>query len=289
MITAAALLLFTLLCAYLSGDREWANVTKAERNDLVFDGRHQGYGAYILRRDYDRRLMIALFVGFGILGSGILIMRTFFHGAEIPFQVGSTGIDVDLTRIIDPPPAIPDLPPTPPAPARGGTPVPAIGTILMIDTAMVDKDTASTGPDLPSSDTLAAGGGGKGPGEAGLPDGGEGGLGDLGGEGKIMDDFMLQERPSFPGGEAAMHSWLSAHIRYPDRMADAGDEDKVYVEFVVEADGTVSLVKAVKGKHQLSKAEAARVVARFPKWAPGKMNGNAVRCRLTLPVSFRLK
>ena len=289
MITAAALLLFTLLCAYLSGDREWANVTKAERNDLVFDGRHQGYGAYILRRDYDRRLMIALFVGFGILGSGILIMRTFFRGVEIPFQVGSTGIDVDLTRIIDPPPAIPDLPPTPPAPARGGTPVPAIGTILMIDTAMVDKDTASTGPDLPSSDTLAAGGGGKGPGEAGLPGGGEGGLGDLGGEGKIMDDFMLQERPSFPGGEAAMHSWLSAHIRYPDRMADAGDEDKVYVEFVVEADGTVSLVKAVKGKHQLSKAEAARVVARFPKWAPGKMNGNAVRCRLTLPVSFRLK
>ena len=43
MITAAALLLFTLLCAYLSGDREWANVTKAERNDLVFDGRHRGY------------------------------------------------------------------------------------------------------------------------------------------------------------------------------------------------------------------------------------------------------
>ena len=289
MITAAALLLFTLLCAYLSGDREWANVTKAERNDLVFDGRHRGYGAYILRRDYDRRLMIALFVGFGMLGTGVLVMRTFFRGAVVPFEVVTRGIEVDLTQIIDPPPTPPDLPPTPPAPAGGGTPVPAIGTILMIDTAVVDKDTTSAGPTLPSSDTLTAGGGGKGPGDGSLPGGGEGGEGGLGGGGKILDDFMLQERPSFPGGDAAMYAWLKDHIRYPDRMADAGDEDKVYVEFVVETDGTVSLVKAVKGKHELSKAEAARVVARFPKWSPGKMNGNAVRCRLTLPVSFRLK
>lgn len=289
MITAAALLLFTLLCAYLSGDGEWANVTKAERNDLVFDGRHRGYGAYILRREYDRRLMIALFVGFGALGVGVGGAKLLLHGTAVGIVHQVKVIDRILDEIIDIPTAPPDVPPTPPAPTGGGTPVPAIGTILMIDTAVVDKDTTSAGPALLPSDSLAAGGGGKGPGDGGLPGGGEGGGGGLGGGGKIMDDFMLQERPSFPGGDAAMYSWLSANIRYPDRMADAGDEDKVYVEFVVETDGTVSLVKAVKGKHELSKAEAARVVARFPKWSPGKMNGNAVRCRLTLPVSFRLK
>lgn len=286
MIIAAAILLFTLLCVALSGDHEWANVTRPERNDLVFDGRHRSYGAYVLRRDYDRRLLFALLIGFGSLGAGVLVMRTFFHGAVVPFTA-QRFIDVVIPIIVEPPPTPPDLPPTPPTPPFGGNPTPAVGVLLVLDTARFDeKDTTSTAPPLPPSDSLATGSGpGKGPGPVIPPIGGGG----LGGGKEIVDIYVLEERPSFPGGEAAMYGWLKDHIRYPDRLVDQGEEDKVYVEFVVEQDGSISLVKAVKGKHELSKAEAARVVARFPKWSPGKMNGNPVRCRLTLPVSFRLK
>jgi protein TonB len=286
MITAAAILLFTLLCAILSGDREWANVTKPERNDLVFSGRHRDYGAYILRRDYDRRLVIALFIGLGSLGAGVLVMRTFFHGSVIPFAQGPSGIDVILDDVIIPP-APPVAPPTPPAPpSGGGTPIPAIGVVLMIDTAAVDpKDTTSTAPPAPPADTLASGPGGKGPGTVDPPGGGPGG-GPGGETGGLPLGTSLEEFPAFPGGEAAMYAWLSDHIRFPEILQEESKGDKVYVEFVIEKDGSISLAKALRGRTREAKQEGERVVLRMPKWSPGRMNGNPVRCRLVLPINF---
>jgi protein TonB len=285
MIIATVVLLFTLLCMLLAGDREWANVTRPERNDLVFAGRHRDYGAYVLRREYDRRVIIAITAAFGLLGLGILGVKLLVHGEVMEAPPSTREIIVELEKIFDPPPPLVET--TVPTPPSGGTATPSLVTLLVLDTARFDeKDTASVAPPGPPADTLAPGGGGKGPGGEGPPGGGDGGT-PLGTG--IYTEVTIQERPSFPGGESAMFDWLKRNIRYPDRMADAGEEDKVYVEFVIEADGSVSMVKAVKGRHTLSKEEAARVVSRFPKWSPGRMNGHAVRCRLTLPVSFRLK
>ncbi len=88
MLIAAALLLFTLLCIALSDDRAWDNVTRSARNSLVFDGRHREYGAFELRREYDRRFVLALFLGIGVLGVGVGIARLFaseglVHGTRV--------------------------------------------------------------------------------------------------------------------------------------------------------------------------------------------------------------
>ena len=59
MFTVALLVLFTILCLLLSGDGAWDNVTKPSRNELVFEGRPKDYGAFVLRREYSRRFILA--------------------------------------------------------------------------------------------------------------------------------------------------------------------------------------------------------------------------------------
>ncbi len=285
MIIAASILLFTLLCAALAGDHEWANVTKPERNDLVFQGRHRDYGAYVLRREYDRRVLIALFASLGLIAGGVFAVKLFVHGEVTDAHGHVVVIDRILDDIfpVDPPPSLPEQPAvTPPA---GGPVVPAVGTVIMIDTAHFEADTASVAPPGPKADTLTAGPGGggePGPGTGGEPGGG-GGPG-FGGEPVL--GMSLQEKPEFPGGEAAMYKWLGAHIRFPEDLQEEGRGDKVYVEFVIEKDGSISMATAVRGRTGNAKRESERVVMAMPNWSPGRMNGHPVRCRFVLPINF---
>ena len=95
-------------------------------------------------------------------------------------------------------------------------------------------------------------------------------------------------KPSFPGGDGAMSTYLNKNIKYPTMAKEDGIKGTVYVKFVVEKDGTVDDVAISKGVHPLLDAEAARVVKAMPKWAAGKMAGQAVATQFTLPVKFQL-
>ena len=83
-----------------------------------------------------------------------------------------------------------------------------------------------------------------------------------------------------------MYRWLTDHVRFPEEVQEEGKSDKVYVEFVIEQDGSISSAKAVRGRNGKAKKEGERVVLAMPKWSPGKMDGHAVRCRLVLPINF---
>lgn len=100
---------------------------------------------------------------------------------------------------------------------------------------------------------------------------------------------MVEQKPSFPGGDAAMYTWLGQNINYPPAAAEEGASGKVIVQFIVEKDGSISNVKVVRGKHPALDAEAVRVVKKMPKWTPGRNNGMPVRVTYNLPVSFQLK
>ncbi len=101
-------------------------------------------------------------------------------------------------------------------------------------------------------------------------------------------DF-LEEMPEFPGGEAAMMKWLGEHINYPAIAQENNIQGRVMVGFVVERDGSVSDVKILRGVDPSLDKEATRVVKSMPKWKPGMQTGKPVRCRFTIPVSFRLR
>lgn len=98
----------------------------------------------------------------------------------------------------------------------------------------------------------------------------------------------VEQMPAFPGGDAALLSYLSSHIRYPQDAADDGIEGQVVVRFVVTKTGKVGEVQVLRGKHPSLDREAARVVKTLPAFTPGKMNGNTVNVWYTLPVRFKL-
>lgn len=98
----------------------------------------------------------------------------------------------------------------------------------------------------------------------------------------------VEQMPAFPGGDAALLSYLGSHIRYPQDAADDGIEGQVVVRFVVTKTGKVGEVQVLRGKHPSLDKEAMRVVKTLPAFTPGKMNGNTVNVWYTLPVRFKL-
>lgn len=104
-----------------------------------------------------------------------------------------------------------------------------------------------------------------------------------------MSIAMVEQKPSFPGGEAEMYRWLSSNIVYPPAASEEGVQGRVVVEFVVGKDGSITNVRVVRPRHPALDREALRVVQAMPRWIPGRNNGQPVKVTYTLPVTFRLQ
>ena len=100
---------------------------------------------------------------------------------------------------------------------------------------------------------------------------------------------IVEQMPNFPGGDAKMYEYLGKNIKYPQIARESGIQGRVFVNFVVEPDGSVSNVKVLRGIGGGCDEEAMRVVKGMPKWSPGKQRGKAVRVSYTLPVVFKLQ
>ena len=98
----------------------------------------------------------------------------------------------------------------------------------------------------------------------------------------------VDEMPQFPGGMAGLMQYLSTNVRYPEDAKESGAQGRVIVSFIVEKDGSISNARVTKPTYSSLDDEALRVVSNMPKWTPGKQNGEAVRVRYSIPVSFRL-
>jgi len=99
---------------------------------------------------------------------------------------------------------------------------------------------------------------------------------------------VVEKQPAFPGGKNALGTYLSKNIKYPAIDRENNIQGKVYVSFVVEPNGKLTDVRAVRGPSATMNAEAVRVIAKSPAWKPGYQNGKAVRVKYTLPVNFTL-
>ena len=100
---------------------------------------------------------------------------------------------------------------------------------------------------------------------------------------------VVEQNPTFPGGTAALMSWLSQNIKYPVIAAENGVKGRVIVQFVVEKDGSITDVVVVKSVDPSLDKEATRVIKNMPHWIPGRQNGSPVRVRFTVPVTFTLQ
>jgi protein TonB len=109
---------------------------------------------------------------------------------------------------------------------------------------------------------------------------------------EIIDDtpFIISEvMPSFPGGEAEMFKFLTDNLKIPQRVKEIGISGTVYIEFVVERDGSLSNFIVKRGVFDELDREAIRVLRSMPLWEPGVQSGRPVRVQLSLPIKFTLQ
>jgi protein TonB len=250
--------------------RNWQQVTSADRNEIVFADRNKEYGAYTMRRDYDKRMVIILvsFVATLALSFGI-----FAYVKSIPEEV----IEIKPVDVSTIPPAKPEeeLPPPPPEP-----PVPVLEKLTQFLPPVIVNEEVDEVPPIQenledkkistinqegSDDSFNAS---VGPAETVV-------------EAPKVEQIYeaVEEDAEFPGGKPS--DFVSTHFN-PDAAADV--EGKIIVRFVVELDGSISNVEVARGLSPEANREAIRVVRSMPRWKPGKNNGKAVRSRFSLPI-----
>lgn len=100
---------------------------------------------------------------------------------------------------------------------------------------------------------------------------------------------VLDEMPVFPGGMNAMWQFLAANLHYPAVCEENGIQGRVLIQFIVEKDGSFSNMKVVKSVDPALDNEALRIAKSMPKWTPGKLKGELVRVKYTMPISFKLQ
>ena len=104
------------------------------------------------------------------------------------------------------------------------------------------------------------------------------------GEAEIF--VVVEDMPQFPGGN--VQRWISKNVKYPILAQENGIQGKVFIQFVIEKDGSITDVKVMRGVDASLDKEAIRVVKSMPKWKPGKQRGKPVRVSYTLPINFQL-
>ncbi len=100
---------------------------------------------------------------------------------------------------------------------------------------------------------------------------------------------VVESMPEFPGGAGEMMTFIAKNVKYPSMARESGIQGRVFVNFVVEPNGSVSNGKVLRGIGGGCDEEAIRVVQSMPKWTPGKQRGKAVRVSFNLPVRFTLQ
>ncbi len=266
-------------------DYKSSNVTL---DDIVFEGRNQSYGGYMLRKIYQSIVWRSLAIGGAIflLAFGIMQVITTAEDTEEAVDVVA-----DLANLPPPPPVDPNEPPPPPPPPA--PPPPKVATIKFVEMEVVKAEEAVepvTRVEETENKQIAME----------TQEGVETGDVDLGladpaptvlDEGKGEDEpfVAVEQMPEFPGGQAELFKWLGKNLRYPAQARNQNIQGKVYVAFVVGSDGTIKDVTVSKGIGYGCDEEAKRVVSAMPKWKAGRQSGRSVPVRYNLPISFTLQ
>lgn len=101
--------------------------------------------------------------------------------------------------------------------------------------------------------------------------------------------IFAEQQPSFPGGINAFYEYVGKNLEYPRQAIKQGREGKVFVQFVVNKDGSLTDIQVIKGIGDHCDAEAIRVLKTAPRWSPGKQRGKPVRVRMVIPITFKLR
>lgn len=270
---------------------EKSAILHADLLDIVFEGRNKEYGAYDLRRTYNKRLRVSVAVM--LLVTMLLCIGQLIASRQKPAKEKEVLFVDDVTlEKVDPQPEIP--PPTPPP-----TPPPQqVQTIQYTAPVIVDEDVPEDQkpPDLDDLedakiDLVTNPDGDKDAGIVAPPLAPPGtGLVEAPRRKDNPDSLFIvvQIESSYPGGDAAWRRYLIKNIRYPQDAQDNGIQGPVMVQFIVDKEGVVSNVEALSGPEEL-RGEAVRVIKKSGKWTPAIQNGMQVKSYKRQQITFAIE
>ena len=254
-----------------------AEKTKSDIDEIVFENRNKAYGAYYLRKAYNKYVTRALITSVVLLLLGALIPFFVFKQAlshNTTKEISAEFANLDVPKDEAPPP-----PPPPPPPAEIEQKVkftaPVVTTDTLEDTGMLNQD------DLNKQSTNTV-----------ITEDQEIIIDET--ENEVIEQVapvltIVELMPGFNGGEEEMYKWLANNIKYPQVAKETGISGTVVVTFVVERDGGITNVQVLKDIGGGCGDEALRVVKAMPKWKAGKQNGVPVRVQFNLPIRFTLE
>ena len=269
------------------GSRSWQQVTSSVRNNAVFEKRNKDYGAFVIRRDYDKTLMI--------------IMISFVFSTGLIFA-GYLGFKNDPKPIAFKPPVAVDIDPKVEILTKD-EPVKEVKVEKVIeesheatiefkipeatDEEIKEKQRIQDELEKAKAAALEAEKKGKG---TFIP---------IVGNKKDTTDSELTSGPfeipdedaEYPGGFPAMMKFIQNKFRVPAIAIEAGYSGKCYLKFVVEKNGSINSIKVVRGIAGCPECdkEAIRVLKMMPEWKPGKVKGKAVSSYFNLPINIDLQ
>jgi protein TonB len=264
-------------------------ILSADILDIIFEGRNKAYGAYDLRKTYNKRLLIALGVMLGLIA--VLLVGYWISNLEGSGKKAAVVVqDVQLEDIKEekkneppPPPPPPKEPPkvemakfTPPKivkdeEVKAEEKPPEVEKLedTKIGTANQEgiKDDNLTAPPPETKGVVEA------------P--------------KDNTDYdktftKVEIESEYPGGAAAWMRYLQKNLQYPEEAQNNEVQGQVVVKFIVDKEGKVSDVEAISGPNEL-RGEAVRVIQKSGSWTPAVQNGRKVKSYKSQPINFRLE
>jgi periplasmic protein TonB len=250
-------------------------------DDLVFEHRNREYGAYDIRKRYNRALLAGTIVASLIIIISVVIPFVSRPSAERVVSGGDGFYQVRMENL-QPPKELIYIPPAPPPPeaAKMHQTVEYVPPVVVDSIVPTEQTMVSTDEVLASAEGDIVDASGSGFGDDLLP----------GGDGTGSDEplFIVETMPTFKGGDLTeFRNWVGKRTRYPEAAIINKIRGTVFLTFIVEKDGSVSNVTVVKGVHPLLDEEAVRAISDSPKWSPGLQRGLPVRVRFQIPLDFR--
>lgn len=261
--------------------------------EMVFAGRNQSYGAYQLRAELGKRNQIALLVVVALIVAGLLV--PLFLKLVIPKKQDETITEVtNFSRLKEA--EVKDQHIKKVQPKEQKQEVQRIKSSIRFTAPVIKEDNqVNEADEMKSQEAL-----GKSQLAISIAD--VKGNDELHGQdvADLKEVFtskkeetkvytVVEQMPSFPGGEEALLRYIGSHIKYPSVALEQGIQGLVMLRFVVNPDGHVGEVQVLKSLDPYCDREAKRVVQSLPKFIPGKQQGRAVAVWYTCPVRFQIE
>jgi protein TonB len=248
-------------------------------DDIVFELRNKEYGAYSLRKRYNRNVLISLLIGTFILATAIITPYLNAKAAENRAKRAERQVEIKMENLDQPNETVAPPPPPPPPPSdvvQQAKYVPPVVVdsvkpeeqvqLMTADEAQIEvKDeevvevVAEVKEEVQEEDPEAT------------------------------PFVVVEEMPMFPGGDIELLKYIGEHTQYPEVAKENNIQGRVIVRFCVTSKGGVSQVSVLKGVDPELDAEAIRVVNSLPPFKPGKQGGKPVPVWYMVPITFTLK